>query len=318
MIELAYALHYASIAFIMVATSLGVGLSAGRANSGAIEALNTQPEAKSEILRLSFIGLALIETAAVFGLFLTFMLIGSLTGEHQLFQAIGHVGIALAIGISGFMVSLTTSRPIIAAVNAVARQPFFGQRILNVMLLTLSVMQAPIIFALVISIFIKLQISSATDINNAYRLLASGLCIGIGSIGPAIGLSQFAATVCQSIGFNRNAYIYILQFTLVSGAMIETPLIFSFLTAMIMLGAPLAETSGTLQIIGYLAAAWCVNISIMAASINSSKAAVASCIEITKNPESYRLLAGTSMMAQALIDAAAVYALIISIILIFL
>ncbi len=45
---------------------LGPGLAMGRAISSAIEAISRQPEAERSILRILFIGLAMIESLAIY------------------------------------------------------------------------------------------------------------------------------------------------------------------------------------------------------------------------------------------------------------
>ena len=59
--------------------------------------------------------------------------------------------------------------------------------------------------------------------SDSLRLIASGLCIGIGSIGPAIGLSIFSRAALNGISRNIQAYSKLLSFTFISEAIIETP-----------------------------------------------------------------------------------------------
>lgn len=317
MLEIGHILHYLALGSIAAATSLGVGIGAGRASKITLDALDIQPEAHADIVKLSTIGLALIETAGIIGFITALLLLGARPeGDLGLYSAIAECGIAMAIALSGFVVSVVSTLPVQEACQATARQPFFSSKILNLMLITLSIIQTPVLFAFILGLIIKTQIPSIPDIHNAVRLFATGLCIGLGSIGPSIGLARFAQTACQSLGLNRNIFDKVLTFTFISEAIIETPLIFAFVTSMILALTPITSSNGQLAMIACLSAAFCSGIGTIATSIGSSRTATAACRQIAQTPESYNILSRASMISQALIDAAAVYALLISLILI--
>ncbi len=315
--EIGAILHYTSITFIISSCSLGVGLGSGFSSLAALEAINIQPRARSEIIRASLIGLALIETAAILALIITFLLF--LTPQivvYTLPSAFASIGIACAMGITSFFVGYASSFPVKKACFSIARQPFFSQNILNIMLITQSIIQTAVIFGFLISLLIKLQIPSVTTVTESMRLLASGIAIGFGSIGPILGLANFAKKACDTISINRNAYSQILPFIFMSEAIIETPLIFAFLISLLLVVTPMANESW-LSAIRMLSAAICIGIGTLAPSLSSSKTASAACGQIAQNPRQYAALSQTSMFGQGLIDAAAVYALLVSLLIIF-
>ena len=103
MLEFALLLPYISIVFIGTLVILGVGIGSGMASLTALEAINIQPRAKTEITRALLIGLALIETAAILALIVTFIIFNKpFECEQIIYAGIAHIGIACAIGISGF------------------------------------------------------------------------------------------------------------------------------------------------------------------------------------------------------------------------
>ncbi len=212
MTALADFLHYLSIAFVIGANSLGVGIGQGLTYAAAITAINRQPKARNEIAKLAILGTALIETSAILGITMAIMLlIERQPPDHPLYARIAETGIACAMCFSGFVIGLFSSLPAQAACLATARQPFFSQKIMRFMLVTQSIIQTPIIFGFIIALFIKARSLSITTSAESMRLLASGICIGLGSIGPAIGLSRFAQTACYSLSINRNAYNKLLS-----------------------------------------------------------------------------------------------------------
>ena len=66
-----------------------------------------------------------------------------------------------------------------------------------------------------------------------------------------------------------------------------------------------------------MSAALCIGIGTLAPSLSSSKTASAACNQIAHNPQNYSMLSQTSMFGQGLIDAAAVYALLVSLLILF-
>lgn len=314
-------LHYSSIGFIVGLTSLGVGIGGGRASAKALQAINIAPTTYPEIFRAVIIGLALIETSAILGIVMALILMLGQTiedSQQMVLIGVGEWGIAFALGISGGLVGILSALPAQQAAFSIARQPFFSPKILNAMLLTQSIVQTPVIFSFLIALFIKSQLDSVTTLANSIRLLASGICIGIGSIGPTLGLARFARVANESISFNRNAYSTIMPFTFISQAIIETPIIFAVLISMILLLKPIKPDNELMGAISCLATAFCAAFGTLGPGISSDKIASAACLEIAITPENSSILSRTSILGQGVIDAAAMYALLVSLIIIIL
>ena len=318
---LAPLIHYTSIALTIVFTSFGVGIGSGWVGVAALTAVNKAPQAHPEILKASIIGLALVETGALLGVVMAMLMLSGVmpSASTQFFYvAIAEYGITLALGISGFAVGLASALPAQQAMNSIARQPLFSSSILNIMILSQSIIQTPAIFAFIIGLLIKLQLGSVESMHDSMRYLASGLCIGIGSIGPIMGLSIFAKTACQSIGINRSAYSKILPFTFMSQAIIETPIIFALLISLVIISQPKSTVDIMLFSAMVFSAALATGIGTGAPGVSSGKTAAAACKEIAINPSLYSILSKTSFLAQGLIDTAPVYALLISLLILLL
>ena len=315
MVAIAEFLHYIIVAFIVGVNSVAVGIGEGIANSAAIEALNRQPKARSDITNATILGMALIETSAIIGVTISIIvLFGTLGIEKTLYFGIAEIGIALAICLSGFAIGLASAMPTKAACMAIARQPFSGKNILQFMLITQSIIQTPIVFGFIIAIFIKNQAVNSTSIADSLRLLASGLAIGLGSIGPVIGLAKFGATACEGLGINRRSSNKILSFTFLSEAIIETPIVFTLIIALTLIITKVPNN--TVSGIACLASALCIGLGTIGPGISSGNTAAAACKEIAKTPENYSLISRVSMFGQGLIDTSAIYSLVISFMLI--
>ena len=60
---------------IAVITGIGAGIGIGIATSGLVQAISRQPEASGKITPLFFVGVALAESTAIYGLVIAILLI---------------------------------------------------------------------------------------------------------------------------------------------------------------------------------------------------------------------------------------------------
>ena len=315
-------LHYSNIALTILCTSIGAGIGSGWVGVAAIAAVDKAPRAYPEILKTSIIGLALVETGALLGVVMALILIltdsFAYATASSLHVAIAEYGIIGCLGICGFTVGIASALPAVAALHSITRQPFFSASILNIMILSQSIIQTPVIFAFIVSLVIKLQFESLVSLHDSIRCIASGLCLGIGSIGPVIGLAHFAKTACKSIGINRTAYSNIVPFTFMSQAVIETPIIFTLLIALLILAQPSSNADILPFSIIMLSASLATAIGTIAPGISAGKTAASACATIANDPAHYAIVSRTSFLAQGLIDTAPVYALLISLLILLL
>lgn len=315
MMEIGELIHYGTIALTVGISSVGVGIGEGITSGAALDAINQQPAARDEIAKTAILGMALIETAAIMSISIAIIL---LRGEPAtVYGYIAELGIMLAVCFSNFAIGLVSALPTREACYAIARQPFFSQKIARFMLLTQSILQTPIIFGFIIAVMIKNEAATIETFEESLKLIAAGLCIGLGSIGPALGLAHFAKVACRGIGINRDAYNKLFSFTLVSEAMIETPIVFSLVVSMLILMTPLPAAHALTKSISLLAAALCIGIGTFGPGISSGRTSAAACEQITLNPDQYETLFKVSMFSQGFIDTSAIYALLISLMLIY-
>jgi len=301
-------------------SSIAVGLSEGLISYAGLIAMNIQPKAQGEIRNAIILGMALSETAAILsGVIAIVLLVGNPTDHANLLvSGIAKMGIGTVISLTGGVIGIVSYMPAQAACFAIARQPFISSRITNIMLITLSLIQTPSIFGFIVAFLIHGQLDHITTLADGIRLFSGGLCVGLGSIGPAIGLAIFARQACTGPGINREAYNRILSFTFLSGAIIETPIILSLLISLILVGSTTLTVGSLTQGMALLAASICIGLSTFGAGISSGRTAAAACRKIAFSPELFPVLSRTSLLAQGLLDTIPIYGLLISLVLIFL
>lgn len=317
MIDISGILNYATIVLTVAFSSLGVAIGETIISISCLKAIYIQPKARSEIIRTSILGMALTETAAIIGLVIGILLLISrdITVTNKFYWGLSNLGIAFAISTSSLVIGIASSLPVKYACIAISRQPFMSTKILNIMMLTLSFIQTPIIFGFIISLFINYQAAYVNNLTSSIKHIASGISIGLGSIGPVIGLSLFSKAACKAIGYNKDVYNKILTFTFVSEALIETPVVFSLVTSLLILITNF--TDGFLSIVVILSAALCPAISNISPGISSGRIAAFACHQIATNPETSSSVSKISMLAQGLVDSFAIYGWLVSLLLIF-
>ncbi len=309
--------HYGTIAIIVAVNAIGAGIGGGLISNAALNALDQQPNAHDSIGQISFLGIALIETASIISLTMAFLLLSRHVHlENQFFSHLSEIGILFSLGITGLITGIASAMPARAACYSTARQPFSSQKIRVLMLLTQSLMQTPVILSFIIALLINYQIPYASSLGDALRLIASGLCIGIASIGPSYGLAIFSEQVCKGIGINRNAYSSLLSSTPINAAIIESPIIFSLLVSFLILRTSSTVNDPLFLGLTCIAAALCMGLSTLGTGISSGKIAASASKQIALSPHYASLLSKSSLFAQALIETSAIYGLVIALFLI--
>ncbi len=312
MFESGIIFHYATALCITALPALFAALSQAESTKAAFEAKRIQPSAEQEISGLMVIGNALIETSAILGLLLGCMIITLPTTEESSYIHISKLGILAVMGITGSIVAYMSSYPIKASIQSLARQPFFSKKIQIFTIAMQSIMQTPTIMAFLIALMIKNQSLSVTHIGDSFRLIGAGLALGIGSIGPTIGLGFFLKQACTSLGINRFSYSKIISFSFLSEAMIGASIIFSLLISLFILNASTIQTESFEAGIGFLATGLCMGFGTIGVGLSLGKISEKAAIVLGNNPMLHAEISKTSIVAQALIEAQTIYAFIIA------
>ncbi len=304
--------HYLACGITVILPALGVSIGQGLTSFATVEALTIQPAARSEITRTFIIAMALIETAAILGFIVGLRL--ALGGshpevEHAPFIHYAELGVAAAMGMTGCISGIMSAFPARKACLAVARQPFFTNKIQLLMVITQSLMQTPVILGLIVAMLLQGQLETVTTLTDSFRLIASGVCLGLGSIGPVIGIALLAQEACTTAGINKNIFPKALTFTVISAALIESAIIFSLIISLFLL-KPCSHTLYKGYVL--LGAGAAMGLGTLGVGISSGRLTAQVCRIIALKPELYAQLSRTSFFSQVLIETSAVYALIIS------
>lgn len=319
MITQAAFLHYGSLAIAFSLAALGGGLGQGLAGFSVIRALQRQPLSHLANFRAMIIGLALIESGIIISLVMSLLLLFGMPFEITPTIAFAEIGIGCAVGISACASSIASSFVVSSAAQAIARQPFFANKIITFMLLMQSIIEAPVVFAFIIALLIRNNLSEAMPMLASLKNFAAGLIVGLGSIGPCIGQALFTQAACTGIGLNKDSYAKMFSFALLNAALIETPLIFCLLFAFMLLfsttGIPATYADEIMRATALLASTCSMGLGSIGTPIGIGYAASRVCYQIARDPMNYSLLLRSNLLVIAFVESSIIYALIIALLL---
>jgi len=314
----AYFLHYFSAIITIVLGAMGGGIAQGLAGTMSIESLMRQALGNDYSSRSMAVGLALIESGVIIALVTTLSMLISVDNIASQSVGFSEIGIALAVGFAALSISVASSMVVRSCATAISRQPLFAPKIFTFMLLTQSIIEAPVIFAFILGFIIKTNSNVIMPEVQGLKFLCSGLLFAIGCIGPSIGQAIFAHAACSSIGVNKHAYSKIFPFTLICEAVIETPVIFCLLVSILMVytNIPIMLVDSYASVCVFLAAVFCLALGSLGAAISTGRISAKSCMQIAKNEGAYGTIVRSNLLTVAFIESTLVYSLIISLLLV--
>jgi F-type H+-transporting ATPase subunit c len=280
--------------------------------------LNRQPTGTDQNFKVIIIGMALIESGIILALVMSLLLIFNSSQIITWGSAFAELGIGTSMGIASAAISISSSFVVKSSAESISRQPFFSQKIITIMLLSQSIIEASIIFTFIIALIIKNNIFQGISVQEGLKLLAAGITMSLGSIGPSIGQAIFSHSSCRSVGINKNSYDKIFPFSLLSQAITETPIIFCLLISILIIYSPVSANSDFVQIISMLIASFTMGFGTIGSSFGMGFIASKAVCQMAYEPLNYSIIARTALVAEAFVESIVIYAMIISLFLIML
>ena len=217
--------------------AIGSGVGSGFPAGAACTGMARQPAMSGRLTTNMLIGSAVCQTPAIFSLVVAFILLFtdfSLNPVSPTWAAILGAGIssgfgAIGSGLGGGLVAQ-------ASCEGISRQPLTTTPVTNVMLLGQAVTQTTAIYALLVSFILMFKSFPATDaFAPPMALLAAGLCMGIGAIGPAIGEGFAGQGAVAWIARNQEYIADLTRSMLVGQAVAESTGIYSLVIALVLI-----------------------------------------------------------------------------------
>jgi len=217
--------------------AIGSGVGSGFPAGAACIGMSRQPAMGGRLTTNMLIGSAVCQTPAIFSLVVAFILLFtdfSANPVSPTWAAILGAGIssgfgAIGSGLGGGLVAQ-------ASCEGISRQPLTVTPVTNVMLLGQAVTQTTAIYALLVSFILMFKSFPATDaLAPPMALLAAGICMGIGAIGPAVGEGFAGQGAVAWIARNQEYIADLTRSMLVGQAVAESTGIYSLVIALVLI-----------------------------------------------------------------------------------
>lgn len=246
--------------------------------------------------------------------------------------AVAQVGLYLGAGLSVSIAALSAGfagrQTAAYAFDAIARQPATEGLLLRSSLISAAVSETGAIFCLVISMLLVfggfIAEGIVLDYARGASFLAAGLAVGLGTFGPNLGSGYTGAESCVGIGRNPSHSMPQTTNMLISQAMAQTPAIYSLVVAILLLYTipNVAEAHGVgnqiMKAFAYLGAAMSIGIGTFGAGIGSGYVTGKCSKMMGRYLEQKANWMRMTIITSAVAQTTAIYALVVSFLLIFL
>src|SRR4030042_1130430 len=214
-----------------IGTAIGEGYIAAEANF----ATSRNPKLSGDIFKTMLIGQALSESAAIFSLFITILLLFADASGSQL-QSAGLLSAGVCMGLGALGSGIGAALPGVEGCIGVARQPESSSRLTTNMLIGSAICQTPAIFSMVVSLLLIFMDFSRAPLSPTWAaLLSAGLCTGLAAIGSSYGSGLAARASCEGIARNPESAGNVNTTMLIGQAGTQTPSIFALLVSFILI-----------------------------------------------------------------------------------
>jgi len=230
-----YISKFAGAALAVGIAAFGSAYGEGFIALKASEAIARQPKASSEIVRTMLITQAVAETAGIFGLLISIMLIFVASKEGGSAYAVSLVSAGLCMGIGAIGAGIGSGQAGGSACESIGRHPRLSSSILLTTLVGQAIVQTGCIFALVVSMILALMPRESSSITMMGAMLGAGCAMGFGAIGAGISTGFTAKKAIW--GMSRNASLGgVLTRTMLLGqAVAHAGAIYSLIIAFVLL-----------------------------------------------------------------------------------
>lgn len=223
------------------------------------------------------------------------------------------LGAGLALGLGGIGAAIGMGIAAGSASEGMGRQPAFQGYLLRTMLIGQAVGGSPSIFALVIGLLILFIPASATvdaEIFSA-SLVGAGLSIGFGCFGSGLGCGWPGASGCDGVARNPRRATPVTSAMIIGQAMAQTPSIFATVISLMLLFVGVQQT-GWAAIGICLGAGLAMGSGALGPGIGSGNTAGGAITGLGRWPRSHGLSVRTMLIAQAVSQTPAIFAMLVA------
>jgi F-type H+-transporting ATPase subunit c len=314
-IQKAAALLGAGIAmgFGAVGSGIGSGLPGGQACVG----ISRQPKMAGRLTVTLLIGSAVCQTPAILAMIVALMLL-FVEFSNDLLTASALLGAGLCMGLGAIGSGVGSGFPAGEACIGTARQPEASGPLTTNMLIGSAVCQTPVIFSMVVALMLLFMKFGDSALNPKWAaLIGAGISTGLAAIGSGIGGGMAAGGSCEGIARQPQSVGSVTTTMLVGQAVAQTPSIFGLLVSFILMFKTFPEATTLSASMALLAAGISMGFGGIGPGIGNGMAAESAVKWVARNIELTGDLMRTMLVGQAVSQSTAIYAMVVSLVLIF-
>jgi len=199
----------------------------------------------------------------------------------------------------------------------ISRQPMASGQLVKTMLIGQAITETSGIFGLVIAILlISTEVGASADtLLRMASVLGAGISVGIAAFGVAIGVGYCAGRTCEGIARRPSVGAQVTGTMLVGQAVAETPVIFALVVAFILLYTGFA--GGMEKAAALLGAGISMGFGAFGSGIGGGLPGGSACSVVARREDVRGQVVGTMLIGQAVTQTSAIFALVVSFLLIF-
>ena len=298
-----------------IGAALGEGYTAGLAS----QSLSLKPEKSGDIMKNMLVGQAVAESAAIFALVIAILLLFRDTAnDTSLLTAASLFGAGLCMGFGAIGSGIGSGFPGGEACLGMSRQPEVTGRLTTNMLIGSAVCQTPAIFSMVVSLMLIFMGFEGKPLAPTWAaLLGAGISTGLAAVGSGFGGGLAAGASCNSIARNPETFGQVTTTMLVGQAVSQTPSIFGLLVSFILMFASFPESATLAAAMALLGAGISMGFGGLGPGIGNGFTAQGAVKWVARNMEAAGDLMRTMLVGQAVSQSTAIYAMVVSLVLIF-
>ncbi len=297
-----------------IGAATGEGYTAGMAT----EAISRNSEKSGDIIKNMLVGQAISESASIFSLVIAILLLFLEIPKPSLLQASALLSAGLCMGFGAIGSGVGAGLPAGQSCLGIARQPEISGRLTTNMLIGTAVCQTPAIFAMVVSLILLFKdAGGAPTFPTCAAILGAGLSSGLAAIGSGYGGGMAAGASCEGVARQPENAGPVTTTMLVGQAVAQTPSVFGLLVSFILLFKSFPASTSLSASVALISAGLCTGLGGIGPGIGNGMVAEGAVRWVARNVEIAGDLMRIMLVGQAVSQSTAIYAMVVSLVLIF-
>ena len=298
--------------------AIGAAIGEGYTASEANVAIARNEEVSGDIFKNMLVGQAVAESASIFALVIAMLLLFLDIEMANLLKAAALLGAGLCMGLGAIGAGIGSGFPGGQTCLGISRQPEVTSSLTTNMLIGSAVCQTPAIFAMVIALMLIFMDFSQSALNPTWAaLIGAGISTGLAAIGSGYGGGRAAGASCEGVARNPKSIGNVTTTMLVGQAVSQTPSIFGLLVSFILMFKAFPETTALAPSMALLGAGLSTGFGGIGPGIGNGMAAAGAVRWVARNTRYAGELMRIMLVGQAVSQSTAIYAMVVSLVLIF-